>query len=229
MGIGDQTELVILGDGARWVNQIAQTRYPKATLILDWWHLKHRVWETADYLKRNSPLTEQALKWGQELVSSLWCGETNKALTTIRQLSNENSIDLHPNVPSKDFSKRSLPEKADSGRSLTVSSCVGKWTHLVGTYDGKSIKLYVNDVLDGSKDKAGKAQCTRKTPVAIGGQFGGNAGTNELVNGIVDEACISSRALSEDEIRPNMTPEGLALDCHGKLAFTWGEIKWALD
>jgi len=109
MGIGDQTELVILGDGARWVNRIAQTRYPKATLILDWWHLKQRVWETADYLKRNSLMEEQAVKWGQELVSSLWCGETNKALTTIRQLSNEISIDLHPNVPSKDLDKRSLP------------------------------------------------------------------------------------------------------------------------
>ncbi|MFQ6009433.1 MAG: ISKra4 family transposase [Candidatus Zixiibacteriota bacterium] len=108
MGIQNQTELVILGDGARWVNRIAQTRYPKATLILDWWHLKRRVWETADYLKRDSLSEEQVVKWGKELVYSLWCGDTNKALTTILKLSNEISIDLHQNVKN-DLDKRSLP------------------------------------------------------------------------------------------------------------------------
>ena len=109
--------------------------------------------------------------------------------------------------------------------STTVSSCVGKWTHLAGTYDGKTITLYLNGVLDGSKDKPGKAKCTQKTPLAIGGQFGGNAGTNELINGVVDEACIYNRALSADEIIQNMNAEGLALNSTGKLAFTWGEIK----
>ena len=109
--------------------------------------------------------------------------------------------------------------------SETVSSRVGKWTHLAGTYDGKTIKLYVNGVLDGSKDKPGKAKCTQKTPLAIGGQFGGNAGTNELINGLIDEACIYNRALSEDEIIQNMNAEGLALNSTGKLAFTWAEIK----
>ena len=109
MGIDDQTELVILGDGAQWVNRIAKTWYPDATLILDWWHLKKRVWDTADYLKPNYLNKEQALKWGKELVASLWRGETNKALTTIRQLSREKAIDLHPKVSSKDLYQRSLP------------------------------------------------------------------------------------------------------------------------
>ena len=44
MGIDNQEQLVILSDGARWINKLAQTQYPKATLILDWWHLKRRVW-----------------------------------------------------------------------------------------------------------------------------------------------------------------------------------------
>ena len=43
MGIDNQEQLVILSDGARWINKLAQTQYPKATLILDWWHLKRRV------------------------------------------------------------------------------------------------------------------------------------------------------------------------------------------
>ena len=40
MGLDNQEQLVVLSDGARWINKLAQTQYPKATLILDWWHLK---------------------------------------------------------------------------------------------------------------------------------------------------------------------------------------------
>ena len=36
MGIDNQDQLVILSDGARWISNLAQTQYPKATLILDW-------------------------------------------------------------------------------------------------------------------------------------------------------------------------------------------------
>jgi len=51
MGIDNQPELVILSDGARWITKLAKTQYPQATLILDWWHLKERVWETVNWLK----------------------------------------------------------------------------------------------------------------------------------------------------------------------------------
>jgi len=46
MGIDNQEQLVILSDGARWINRLAQTQDPKAPLILDWWHLKRRVGQT---------------------------------------------------------------------------------------------------------------------------------------------------------------------------------------
>ena len=36
MGIDNQDQLVILSDGARWISKLAQTPYPKATLIQDW-------------------------------------------------------------------------------------------------------------------------------------------------------------------------------------------------
>ena len=47
MDIDNQDQLVILSMlRARWINKLAQTQYPKASLILDWWHLKRRVWQT---------------------------------------------------------------------------------------------------------------------------------------------------------------------------------------
>ena len=53
MGIDNQEQLVVLSDGARWINKLAQTQYPKATLILDWWHLKRRVWPTVRGIERS--------------------------------------------------------------------------------------------------------------------------------------------------------------------------------
>ena len=53
MGLTDQSQLIILADGAGWISQLAQRQYPKAKLILDWWHLKKRLWQTVDWLKRH--------------------------------------------------------------------------------------------------------------------------------------------------------------------------------
>jgi len=51
MGIDDQERLVILSDGARWVSQLAPRQYLSTRLILDWWQLKKRLWQTVNWLK----------------------------------------------------------------------------------------------------------------------------------------------------------------------------------
>jgi hypothetical protein len=110
--------------------------------------------------------------------------------------------------------------------STSVSSRVGEWTHVAGTFDGDAIRLYIDGVLEGSKDMPGDAGCAANTQLCIGGQFGGSAGTNELINGVIDEVCVYNRALSEDEIVQNMNAEGLAVvSAADKLAITWGDIK----
>ena len=83
MGIDNQPELVILSDGARWITKLAKTQYPKATLILDWWHLKERVWETVAWLKPNRLPRKDALVWGRQLINCLWHGKALAALQSI--------------------------------------------------------------------------------------------------------------------------------------------------
>jgi hypothetical protein len=90
--VTEQTEHIILGDGAKWINRLAATQYPKAKFILDWWHLKKRVWETVNWLQKNGISEEKAVRWGREVVSRLWRGETASALATFESLSKEVSI-----------------------------------------------------------------------------------------------------------------------------------------
>ena len=108
MGVNDSTELIILGDGARWITKIAQTQYPKATLILDWWHLKERVWETIDYLKQTHLSQRDARKWGRRLIHLLWRGKTLRTLKLIAKLGKQLKIEF----PSTAQQRRQLDERS---------------------------------------------------------------------------------------------------------------------
>ena len=80
MGVTDQSQLIILADGARWISQLAQRQYPKAKLILDWWHLKKRLWQTVDWLKRHGLSSKDGRDWAGPIGDWLWLGKVGAAL-----------------------------------------------------------------------------------------------------------------------------------------------------
>ena len=70
------------------------------------------------------------------------------------------------------------------------------WQHVVGTYDGTTIKVYINGVLAGSRAQTG-AIPTSAVALNIG-SF--NNGGGDFFNGAIDDVRIYSRALSSAEI-----------------------------
>ncbi|HEX8747700.1 MAG TPA: LamG domain-containing protein, partial [Pyrinomonadaceae bacterium] len=73
------------------------------------------------------------------------------------------------------------------------------WTHITMTYDGTTLKLYVNGELDGAQAVTG-AIITTTQPLRIGG--GAPAGQPQnYFPGKVDETGIFNRALSQSEIQ----------------------------
>ena len=89
MGIDNQEQLVVLSDGARWINKLAQTQYPKATLILDWWHLKRRVWQTVRGLTADELSDQERPGWGQQWIDQLWRGQSRQTLKSILVLASQ--------------------------------------------------------------------------------------------------------------------------------------------
>ena len=69
------------------------------------------------------------------------------------------------------------------------------WYHVAMTFDGLKLRLYVNGVLDGILDAVGEVVPT-SNPVSIGG----NVVPDVFFLGIIDEAQIFSRALTDAEI-----------------------------
>src|SRR3989441_1191891 len=77
---------------------------------------------------------------------------------------------------------------------------VNTWTHLAATFDGETVRLYVNGV-----QVASQAQTTPLASTTGTLQIGGDSYPNEFFAGRIDEVRIYNRALSAAEIQTDMT------------------------
>ncbi len=76
------------------------------------------------------------------------------------------------------------------------------WTHIAGTYDGKTLKLYVNGVLSGSLETLYTPN--RQAPLRLGTGSHHNHGPFYFFPGQVSEVCIWSLAQGAETIKSNM-------------------------
>jgi hypothetical protein len=91
--------------------------------------------------------------------------------------------------------------RATTGGSLlgTSSPAVNTWTHLTGTYDGATLRFYVNGVQVSSRAQTGAITISTNAL-----QIGGDSIYGQYFSGIVDEVRVYSRALSATEIQHDM-------------------------
>jgi Concanavalin A-like lectin/glucanases superfamily/Bacterial Ig domain/Cadherin-like domain len=104
---------------------------------------------------------------------------------------------------------RGLPEAnvfvGGSNRTAEGASLPANvWTHVAGTYDGSTVRLFINGVQAASTTISGSI-ATSTGPLRIGG----NSMWGEFFQGRIDEVRIYNRALTQAEIQSDMnTPIG---------------------
>ena len=86
----------------------------------------------------------------------------------------------------------------------TTKSCstplpLNKWVYVTATFDKKKIKLYINGTLQNSTSLTGSIKITNSKFF-----IGVNDNKTNFFDGILDEARLWNRALTETEIRNNM-------------------------
>lgn len=102
---------------------------------------------------------------------------------------------------------------------------IGEWTHLAGTYDGATIKVYINGELDGETAND-EGLFGSDLPAWIGGYGPDDEfGSNRHFPGILDEVRFWDGALSQEEIQESMGMATSAVNATDKLSVTWGSIK----
>jgi len=101
-----------------------------------------------------------------------------------------------------------------------VGLTMKEWHHLVATYDGKMMRLFVDGKLDTEEPYSGKVNVNANSLTI--GKYGG-----ETFIGAMDEVALYDRALTEDEINSLLIGWNTKLSVQPKrhLATTWGTIK----
>jgi hypothetical protein len=99
-----------------------------------------------------------------------------------------------------DWSVLSIPFK--SGASISTNA----WHHVAGTYDGGTMRIYVDGVLKGSLADQGTIT-VNSNPLVFGGQTGYEGEYGEYFQGKLDEVRIWNRALSLCELVNNRNCE----------------------
>jgi hypothetical protein len=88
----------------------------------------------------------------------------------------------------------------DTFQRATTSTPAGAWTHIAATYDGTTLRVYVNGVQEASKPLSGPIT-TSNDPLRIGG----NNIWGEWFSGLIDDIRIYNHALTTTEIQTDMT------------------------
>ena len=97
------------------------------------------------------------------------------------------------------------PSGTDSGTAYVLSTnavAVNAWTHVAGTYDGSTLKVYLNGALDG-EGAYSNGIFPGTDSLGIGAATGGASPGGMLTPfpGMIDEPTLYARALSDSEIQ----------------------------
>ena len=110
-----------------------------------------------------------------------------------------NDGDSNPSRPAGYIRNNGTDVEATNGPAVPI----GVWTHLAVTYDGTTLRLYVNGVLRNSVAASGGIAAST-APLRIGGNTVFSVPGTEYFAGLIDEVRIYNRALSAAEITADM-------------------------
>jgi len=86
-GLGWTRQVVVLGDGARWIWKLAARRFPQAVQIVDWYHAHEHLWALAQLLYGEG--APAARTWLETLAGELWTARTVEDVAVLAQAAEE--------------------------------------------------------------------------------------------------------------------------------------------
>jgi hypothetical protein len=98
-GLDRAGEVVILGDGARWIRRLAEEHFPHATHIVDLYHAREHVWNVANAVY--GPATPDGAAWAKRADERLTHGQIEELVQLIQKL---------PPIAALPGASRSIPE-----------------------------------------------------------------------------------------------------------------------
>ena len=146
------------------------------------------------------------LDFSNAFTIEMWVAPTEAGLAT-GQTSFISKGDLH-SVSTQAYGilftpDRKIVNRVGSGIAIDqlVSSSpipLNQFTHIAATYDGTSLRVYINGILNGSSTTPIGSLLNSTGPLVIGGTYFN--GSPDSIKGVIDEPSLYDRALSDAEI-----------------------------
>lgn len=83
-GLDRAREVVILGDGARWIRHVVEDHFPHAVQIVDLYHAREHLWNVANAV--HEPGTPQGAAWAKQADELLSHGKIEELVQMIEKL-----------------------------------------------------------------------------------------------------------------------------------------------
>jgi len=83
-GVEAASEVVVVGDGAEWIWNLAATHFPGATEVVDYWHACEHIHEVANACYGEG--TKAARRWAERHKGRLWADGPGPLLRSLRGL-----------------------------------------------------------------------------------------------------------------------------------------------
>jgi hypothetical protein len=81
-GVAQSDEVIVIGDGAHWIWNLAEMYFPDATQIVDWYHATQYVWNAATAIFGEGHPTRTI--WAQQQLDALWDGRIDDVLMALQ-------------------------------------------------------------------------------------------------------------------------------------------------
>lgn len=78
-GMADANDIVLISDGASWIRKTREKYFPKATQILDLFHLKENIMSFSQYIFKNNP--DEYIPWWKEVCKQVEEGRWEDVLS----------------------------------------------------------------------------------------------------------------------------------------------------
>ena len=88
-GLKTAVEVVFIGDGSKWIWNIAKYQFPEAVQIVDWYHAEERLWSVGRAVYGGG--TSAMKKWVKERLNQLIEGKVEAVIASLCELSSSNA------------------------------------------------------------------------------------------------------------------------------------------
>lgn len=140
-------------------------------------------------LCKDASLTAQSLNWKPfPLTITMWVLPADSTAQKYFMLSNDGVIGFVQDGKKMGF----VVSHPATAAALAMTAPGKKWVHITGTFDGKTIRTYINGELKATKDHPGEAESIVWFRLAMA--------NNVYWNGALDDMRVYDRVLSDEEI-----------------------------